>query len=133
MILEPQPVAIIEPTGDGDELEQVLLTVPPPREDGLPWRVLIVDPPTGEQGSGSQRRKQPTTIHSPISVVPNEATGEEDDYTVVIPDAANAGDTVRWSPPGMSRRYDFIVPPNAARSLNVATPRQTPDSTQPMK
>eukprot|EP01043_Picozoa_sp_COSAG02_P095834 COSAG02_NODE_32164_length_521_cov_0.732227_1_plen_109_part_10 len=99
-----------EPTGGGDELEEVLLTVPPPREDGLPWRVLIVDSPTAVQGSGSQRRKRPTAIHRPISVVPNEATAQEDDYTVTIPDAANPGDTVRWSPPGTSRRYDFIVP-----------------------
>ena len=133
LVLEPQPVAMIELTGRGDELEEVLLTVPPAREDGLPWRVLIVDAPTAEQRSGSQRRKHPTTIHRPISVVPNEVTAEEDDYTITIPDAANAGDTVRWSPPGASRRYDFIVPPNAARSLNVATPRQIPDSMQSTK
>ena len=107
----------------GDKLEEVLLTVPPPREDNLPWRVLIVDPPTTGEGSGSERAKRRSAIHRPVSVVANEGTAETDDYMVTIPDAAKPGDTVRWAPPGASRQYDFIVPPNAARTLNVATPR----------
>lgn len=107
----------------GDEMEEVLLTVPDPREDGLPWKVLIVDSPATHYGSGSKTGKGANAIHQAMSVVPNGDTEEMDDYLVTIPDTAMPGSTVRWSPPGTSRRYDFIVPPNAARTLNVATPR----------
>ena len=100
-------------------MEEVLLTVPPARDDGLPWRVLVVDSPVGK----IERDKTSNLIHHAVTVVPNKGTPEDDDYLVTIPDAANTGDTVRWVPPGTSRRLDFIVPPNAARTLNVATPR----------
>ena len=107
-------------TAGQDNLEEVLLTVPPARDDGLPWRVLVVDSPT----SKNERDKTSNLIHHAVSVVPNDGTAVDDDYLVTIPDAANPGDTVRWAPPGTSRRLDFIVPPNAARTLNVATPRK---------
>ena len=104
--------------------EEILLTVPPPRPDGLPWHILNVQP--------NSKPKKP--VHTPLLVVPNEATTAEDDFLVTIPEDAKAGETVRWAPPpgggeggddtmGSSKRYDFIVPPDAPRTLNVATPR----------
>lgn len=101
---------------------EVVLTVPPPAEDGRPWEVLNVAPPPPDHPA--TKSSKPKTVHTPLSVTPNDATEDVDDFLITIPDEATEGETVRWMPPGSStgRRFDFLVPRDAPRVLVVKPP-----------